>query len=181
MSLLTAQYSDAAQRLKEANEAIRPHKDELKKLEAEMKQVISDSLQLDRESENQIAARASLENHRTHYEKVKIEMLAKLAAFEKVIEDTRTEVGVRTGAAVEVSPERVAVEKTLKAIEAELKQLDKSIQENEKKFGDREEIERSYHTKVDEYKKVRWAMDNNRKLLQVLVLSAVFSFVSLLF
>jgi len=57
LSLLTAQYSDAAQRLKEANEAIRPHKDELKKLEAEMKQVISDSLQLDRESENQIAAR----------------------------------------------------------------------------------------------------------------------------
>ena len=89
---MSAQYRDLVERLGKAQGDIKPMKDQLAQLERELQQVTQDAQILQREADKLITEKGALENHRKHYEKVREDMLAKLAAFEKTIEAAKLEV-----------------------------------------------------------------------------------------
>jgi chromosome segregation ATPase len=92
LELMSAQYGDLVNRLNQANDGFKPLKNELAKLEQELKQLTSDAQIIQREADKLILDKGTLEGHKKHYEKVREDMLAKLGAFEKIIDDTKVEI-----------------------------------------------------------------------------------------
>ena len=91
---MSAQHQDLVSRVDKEKESIKPMKDQLAKLEQELKQMTQDAQILQREANKLLVEKEGLENHRKQYEKVREEMLIKLAAFEKTIEAVKVDVQV---------------------------------------------------------------------------------------
>ena len=164
--LMRGQYDILVKRVKEVEVRKDPVAKQLKAKESEHKEMDAQADVLRTESEKLVAQKGTLENHRSHYEKVRAEILSRIAEHEKVMGEARLKVHEVTTLAEKESPERVEVTKTLKALEAEIKKIERLLQQKENEFGDRGTTETEYNTKVEDYKLNRKGLLNCRDLLK---------------
>lgn len=163
--LLSRQYRELVEKAKEVGAKKDPLTKQLQQHESSHRKLDEQAQQIRSESDRILNRKAALEGHRTHYEKLKGEAQARIRDHERSVDDAKLRLHEVVTMAEKEAPERVRVDKTPKALEAEVKKAERTLQQKEEQYSDREEVRRDYGNKVEEYKQIRKGLDNSRSLL----------------